>query len=187
MQNNSIQTHSFTIKSNGIQRMLAQKIQITGVNNAGNAFSTFGIWDTGATGSVITKEVAAKLGIVSTGMTTVNTASQTGHDTETYLVDIFLKNDLRIQGVEVTIGTIDTENGIDCLIGMDIITIGDFSITNLNGKTCMSFRIPSQHEIDFVDIHNTQQAKLVAKSKQFPNELCKCGSRKKYKDCHGRR
>jgi len=36
------------------------------------------------------------------------------------------------------------------LIGMDVITLGDFSITNHNGITCMSFRVPSSHEIDYV-------------------------------------
>jgi hypothetical protein len=40
--------------------------------------------------------------------------------------------------------------GIEALIGMDIITLGDFSITNHKGVTCMSFRIPSGHEIDYV-------------------------------------
>ena len=32
---------------------------------------------------------------------------------------------------------------------MDVISQGDFSITNYNGNTCMSFRKPSMHEIDF--------------------------------------
>lgn len=33
---------------------------------------------------------------------------------------------------------------------MDIITYGDFSITNYNGRTTFSFRIPSVNEVDFV-------------------------------------
>ena len=41
-------------------------------------------------------------------------------------------------------------SGCDALIGMDIITLGDFSITNHKGVTCMSFRLPSSHEIDYV-------------------------------------
>lgn len=36
------------------------------------------------------------------------------------------------------------------LIGMDIITTGDFSITNYNEHTTMSFRTPSIQTIDFV-------------------------------------
>ncbi len=33
---------------------------------------------------------------------------------------------------------------------MDIIALGDFSITNHEGVTCMSFRYPSCHELDYV-------------------------------------
>jgi hypothetical protein len=40
--------------------------------------------------------------------------------------------------------------GNNALIGMDVITLGDFSITNHKGNTCMSFRVPSGHEIDYV-------------------------------------
>lgn len=36
------------------------------------------------------------------------------------------------------------------LIGMDIIGMGDFAVTNINEKTILSFRIPSVREIDFV-------------------------------------
>ena len=39
---------------------------------------------------------------------------------------------------------------IRILIGMDIIKHGDFSITNVNGKTTFSFRTPSVKEIDYV-------------------------------------
>ena len=33
---------------------------------------------------------------------------------------------------------------------MDVITTGDLAITNHNGKTTFSFRVPSCEEIDFV-------------------------------------
>ena len=36
------------------------------------------------------------------------------------------------------------------LIGMDIIGLGDFAVTNADGKTTFSFRVPSVEEIDFV-------------------------------------
>lgn len=154
-------THAFTIQSPAINRMLAMDITITPVNDTSKAFKTKGIWDTGATGTVITENVAKAIGLQPTGMTKVNTASETGRDTQTYLVDIFLKPDVRVHGIEVTCGTIDTRNGFDCLIGMDIITMGDFAITNLDSKTCMSFRIPSQHRVDFVEVTKRQSDRLV--------------------------
>ena len=47
-------------------------------------------------------------------------------------------------------------DGFDVLIGMDIITKGDFAITNPDGTTKFSFRIPSQADIDFVRESNYQ-------------------------------
>jgi hypothetical protein len=35
------------------------------------------------------------------------------------------------------------------LIGMDVINYGDFAISNYNGKTTFSFRMPSLMKIDF--------------------------------------
>lgn len=43
----------------------------------------------------------------------------------------------------------DLGPNIDLLIGMDIISLGDFAITNVNGKTTFSFRLPSTSIIDF--------------------------------------
>jgi hypothetical protein len=39
--------------------------------------------------------------------------------------------------------------GIDVLIGMDIISLGDFAISNFDGKTQFSFRIPSQRHVEY--------------------------------------
>jgi len=40
-------------------------------------------------------------------------------------------------------------NSCDMLIGMDVINHGDFAISNFDGKTTFSFRIPSLAKIDF--------------------------------------
>ena len=42
-----------------------------------------------------------------------------------------------------------SEQGIDVLIGMDVISKGDFAISYYNGKTQFSFRIPSQNDVDY--------------------------------------
>jgi len=54
----------------------------------------------------------------------------------------------------VTEGILPGGDGGDILIGMDIITLGDFVITNLNGKTKVSFRIPSKSATCYVQEHN---------------------------------
>ena len=45
-------------------------------------------------------------------------------------------------------------NDFDVIVGMGIITRGDFSITNVNGLTHMSFRIPSISIVDYVEEAN---------------------------------
>jgi hypothetical protein len=69
--------------------------------------------------------------------------------TNTYTIDIGLPGNVIIGGIiasEVTA----LASKCDALIGMDVITLGDFSVTNHNGITCMSFRLPSSHHIDYV-------------------------------------
>lgn len=67
--------------------------------------------------------------------------------TETYVVNIMLPNGVGFANVTVTRGLLS--DGADVLIGMDIITRGDFAITNKDGNTVFSFRFPSQTAIDF--------------------------------------
>lgn len=109
------------------------------------------IWDTGATGTVITPNVVTGLGLQPSGKVTVQGVGQAGtpaqHLCDTYLVNIYLPNNVVIVGVRAS------ENSLadcDVLIGMDIISHGDFAITNHNDKTTWTFRTPPCEEIDFV-------------------------------------
>ena len=47
----------------------------------------------------------------------------------------------------------------EILIGMDIIGLGDFAITNKNNKTTLSFCLPSLAEIDFNPLVNDYNLK----------------------------
>ena len=67
---------------------------------------------------------------------------------ETYLVNIRLPNSVAFMGVRVTKGNL---GDADVLIGMDIISQGDFAVTNVGGLTKFSFRVPSATHIDFVE------------------------------------
>lgn len=110
-------------------------------------FVTFdAIWDTGATHSAITQKVIDDCGLVPTGIARVHGVHGVAQ-TDTYLVNIALPNKLVFFGVRVTKG--DFVGG-DILIGMNIINKGDFAVTNHNGTTKFSFRVPSQGHIDFV-------------------------------------
>lgn len=140
------------------------------------------IWDTGATNSVITKRAAQACGLKPTGMV-MNHSAHGVKQCATYLVTIGLPNHVLVSDVKVT--EVDSLCGgdIDALIGMDIISRGDFAVTHGQGSTVFSFRLPSATEIDFV-----KEAKTPVKETHHigRNSRCPCGSGKKYKQCCGK-
>ena len=66
----------------------------------------------------------------------------------TFLVNVLLPNGVQIANLVVTEGKLT--QGTDVLIGMDIISMGDFTLTQRGGTTWMSFRMPSQARVDYV-------------------------------------
>lgn len=101
-----------------------------------------GLWDTGASASVISHEVVQQLGLIPISQQRVMHAQGEGL-ANVYKVNIFLPNQIMIPNVRVTEGRIN-------LIGMDIIGLGDFALSNRDGKTLFSFQIPPTHCYDFV-------------------------------------
>lgn len=130
----------------GLSKVLHTDINIH-ISGTTQYITITAIWDTGATGSSISSDVVRRLGLTPTGGTNVSTANGIVFQ-NTHTVDVGLPNNVIVGGLVVT--EVAALAGADALIGMDIITLGDFSITNHNGNTCMSFRIPSLHEVDYV-------------------------------------
>ncbi|MDX2134816.1 MAG: hypothetical protein SFV52_08520 [Saprospiraceae bacterium] len=65
-----------------------------------------------------------------------------------YTIHLVLSNQLFFHSVQA-IGFTYGDDDCDLIIGMDIITQGDLSVTNMEGRTVFSFRIPSLHIVDF--------------------------------------
>jgi hypothetical protein len=99
------------------------------------------------------------------------------------MVNFGLPNNVTVQGV-LACECADIPGGVGALIGMDIISKGDFSITNVNGLTCMSFRIPSMVIIDYVLESNKKQYGNISRNAPCPLG-CKDASGKpiKFKKC----
>ena len=68
---------------------------------------------------------------------------------------------------------------------MDIISRGDFAITNFQGTTVMTYRVPSIQRIDFV-AGIRSHTPIVTDKIPGRNDPCHCGSGKKLKHCHGK-
>lgn len=163
------QKGALTLVGQGILRQLQTQVEIstpfigdeaTGETPTAIVFS--GIWDTGATGTVITQAVIDQLTLKPTGQTKVHTANGQ-YDADTYLVNVILPSNIGLQGVTVTKGTL--VDGADVLIGMDIITLGDFTITNQGGVTVMTFRVPSVERVDYVERMKEKNLKKVRNGK----------------------
>lgn len=144
--NSTIPTFAFTTKSSGgLRNRLANQALVT---YGDKTISVLALWDTGATRTCISNDVVSQLSLVPTGKKNIRTPSGSSQ-VNTYLIDITLPNNLNIANVEVCDSEIGGQ-GTGMLIGMDIITTGDFSVSNFKNNTVFSFRVPSSKETDYV-------------------------------------
>ena len=148
---------------------------------------TLGIWDTGATNSCITKELAKQLGLIPVQKSLV-TGVHGSQEVNVYWLAITLNNqNITIPLLATEASELSDDHKTGMLIGMDVICKGDFCITNFENKTVMSFRVPSVETVDYVSeidaynkivkIHQIQSKRGIDK--------CPCGSGKLYKNCCG--
>lgn len=118
------------------------------------------LWDTGATNSVITPKVVTELGLVPAGVSKNRHAGGVS-DVNIYYVDICLPNNIIIPQVKVS-ECADQAGRFDLIIGMDIISLGDFSISGPGNRRMVSFCMPSTFQLDYVQIANDMNAKLAS-------------------------
>jgi len=145
------------------------------------------VWDTGATNTFISQKVIDDCDLKPTSVIDVQTAGK-GFRSPVYLANLMLPNQVGFANFRVARATI--ADG-DVLIGMDVMAIGDFAVTNKDGKTAFSFRVPSLECIDFTgkmkqesSVTTPQTSKPLRKVGR--NDPCPCGSGKKYKKCCGK-
>lgn len=147
--------NAITGRFNGRQRELRCNVLVrpfTGTDQPGGAScNCSGIWDTGATNSAITKEVAKKLSLKPIDQVETGTANGVCIF-NVYLVQIVILDRIT-KVVRVTEANL---RGADMLIGMDIIGDGDFAISTdtKTGDMYLSYQVPSQGKIDFVEKSN---------------------------------
>lgn len=178
-------THSGT---NGLLSVLITPIEVSppspiGAPPSGGRWAAKGLWDTGCSGAAISSDLVQRMGLVPSGITRNHHAGGVDDNARTYIVDLYLPNNVRVTDVPVV--EVVSMGGWDVLIGMSVINTGDFSITNVGGKTVFSFRFPSIKTIDYVVEANSLDPAQKHNSQYGRNDLCPCGSGKKYKNCHG--
>ena len=110
-------------------------------------------------------------------------------DSPVYRVRITLNNqDISLIALVSECEELSVDSKTGMLIGMNVICMGDFSISNYSGKTVMTFRVPSLQKIDYVDEINQNNTLLKKRAVNLAHKLpdkCPCGSGKLFKNCHG--
>ncbi|MFZ5975751.1 MAG: SEC-C metal-binding domain-containing protein [Bacillota bacterium] len=170
-----MKNNAFTVQHSTLVHQLITKVTVINpINN--KSIEVNAIWDTGATSTCITNKVVNDLGLEQTGVCTISTASGISQAPR-YGISLKLPNNLHINPFQADMVTL--HDNVEMLIGMNIITTGDFALTNHNNKTTLSFVFPSMGETDYVKILNGNNSGISR------NALCPCGSGKKYKKCCG--
>lgn len=183
--------HAFTIKYPGVVDRVITELEVSDAFDPSHEhkifpsrLKTLALWDTGATKSVITKKTAESLELVPSGTVDVNHAGGRSR-ANTYVTNFFMPNSVCIIGVLVS-ECPDISNNVGAIIGMDIIAKGDFSLTHVNGLTCMSYRLPSIQRIDYVEEANREKFRGIGRNDQCPcGKVNAHGKRMKFKQCCG--
>ncbi|MDR0519301.1 MAG: retropepsin-like domain-containing protein [Clostridiales Family XIII bacterium] len=137
---------SFTTLCQGISNALTNDVAIAPASDSSTKqIAVRALWDTGAMCSVVSNEVAKKLDLVPVSIQMISTPSGT-METNMFVIDLILPNHIEVRRVQV-LGAYPSS--CDILIGMDVIGLGDFAVTNYLNQTAFSFRIPSRERIDF--------------------------------------
>jgi predicted aspartyl protease len=103
--------------------------------------------DTGATRSAIRNTFANAAKLVSYGKSAVKTAKGE-FISSVYTIDIMFMNRMLARNIKVI--EFAGDHDFDCIIGLDILRMGDMAITNAGNIMVLSFRSPADNKhIDF--------------------------------------
>ena len=144
MVNVNYQSHAFSVYMDSCAKQIITDVWLSDSaksveaksDSEPNALKCKGLWDTGAMVTVVSSKIVDKLQLPTVSITPIIGVNRKSYTT-THVVDIWLPNYYVVRKVPVVKG--DLTNYFDVLIGMDIITRGDFSISNYQGKTVFSF------------------------------------------------
>ena len=123
------------------------------------------IWDTGASGSAINISLASTLNLPPIGRRVIQGAHGSEEVYE-YTVQLQLPNNVILP--KIAVAGLKLGNRIDALIGMDIIMLGDFAISNGQGKTTFTYAVPPfDNKADLLEKANKINPKIERENKRL--------------------
>jgi hypothetical protein len=115
------------------------------------------LWDTGATHSSLSTKIVQDLGLKSIDTTVVHGVNSS-KVADIVIASIRFSSSIFLTGKRFSVNEIP---GADVLIGMDIIMLGDFAISNGEGETLFSFVIPPlKNKVSFTEKANAINDRL---------------------------
>ena len=178
---------TFTTYGDGALRELRNQAHVSpAIGSIDDGEVLNAIWDTGATMTSISQRAADLLGLKPTGRVTMCGVNDT-KEVDTYKVNLILRNEVLIQ--DLTVSEVEGLGGdADLLIGMDVISLGNFVVSTWRGKTSFSFECPSSQRIDLLPDNSRRNidGPHINTMNIGRNDPCPCGSGKKYKRCCGK-
>jgi hypothetical protein len=144
---NRIEHRAFTIEYERLTNEISTPVRLEPVYTTdksllGTQTEIEALWDTGAAMTCVKPSLRDRLKLRQSELVEPIIMSGIGGDIEAEgtLVSIWLAPNFGIELCPVYIA--DFPGDEELLIGMDIITMGDFAICNVNGKTSFSFAVP---------------------------------------------
>ena len=115
--------------------------------NSSLTLTTDALWDTGASMSAITPEIQDKLKVISVDKKIIAGVHSSKVVNVVYLT-LELPNSVIKKNIRFAVCSITSKIGM--ILGMDIISLGDFALSNGNNQALISFAVPPfQEKIDF--------------------------------------
>ena len=119
------------------------EIEVYDLSQSPKKTNVSALWDTGAMLSAMTPEVANRLNLVPFNRVKINGINNFTI-ADLVKVSLMLPNQVVLNNYNVAVCNL--VKNVDFLIGMDIIQLGDFSISNGSGKTLFTFVMPPFEE-----------------------------------------
>ena len=140
---------SFTVRVADIQQIGAvvevvlmppmSFLQVTGIKQTeAKATKVLAMIDTGATCTVIRKDIAASLGLSPVGTTLINTPSSTNVTCYQFNISMVFPNNLNLASIVVTEAPLQGQH-IQCLIGRDVLKNTILIYTGYDNSFTLSF------------------------------------------------
>jgi predicted aspartyl protease len=118
---------------------LQVEVEVKARSNSDKVLQAVAIWDTGATITVISPKVQKELGLIERFRLNVSGVNNKNRAVATELTLVLPGG---IVTEDVTVAVCNLPDGIDMLLGLDVILRGDFMLSNGRSRTRLSYTIP---------------------------------------------